>query len=232
MKIKIAVMAGTPVDTRMGADLLFSNGFSEVLEIPISLTPIEQTAFQVSNMKYKEKVIREHLKEIMRQGCSLLFVYCNSLSGAVDFDKISQKTSIRIITPLHIYREMAEKYENIGIISANAQGLSGIEKVIYQKNNDIKIIGITLLEMVKEIEKRTKPENIAEKFALKNLMEYFEVMRVQKIILGCTHFPYVEEEIRKISGIEILNPGMGMIEKIYEIMREEEDGVKSCKNKV
>ena len=138
-------MAGTPVDTKMGVSLLYNNNFNEIIGIPISETPSEQTVFQVSDTAYKEMVIDRHIDSIKEQDCNILFVYCNSLSGAVDFKKISKKRDIRIITPMEIYGEIVAKYRNIAVISANAQGLTGIEKTIFLKNRDVKIIGVTLL---------------------------------------------------------------------------------------
>ena len=207
-------MAGTPIDTKMGAILLYNNNFNEIIEIPISETPSEQTVFQVSDMEYKENIINSHIDRIKKQNCNVLFVYCNSLSGSVNFEKITEKNNIRIITPMDVYREIAFQYKNIAVISANAQGLAGIERVIFQKNREIKITGVTLLEMVKEIEKSSSPFKILEKFDFLTLVKYFETMNIETIILGCTHFPYIKEELEKITDLEIIDPGIKMVQKI------------------
>ena len=212
--MKIAVMAGTPVDTKMGVSLLYENDFNEILDIPISRNPSEQTIFQVSNREYKEKIINNHIDNIKEQNCNVLFVYCNSLSSSLDFNEIAKTKNIRIITPMDIYVEISKKYKKIGIISANAQGLAGIEKVMFQTNENIEIVGITLLEMVKEIEKCENVKKISEKFDFLTLIKYFNAMKVDAIVVGCTHFPYVKEEFKKLTNIEILDPGIKMIEKI------------------
>lgn len=207
-------MAGTPVDTKMGVSLLYENDFNEILDIPISRNPSEQTIFQVSNREYKEKIINNHIDNIKEQNCNVLFVYCNSLSSSVDFNEIAKTKNIRIITPMDIYVEISKKYKKIGIISANAQGLAGIEKMMFQTNENIEIVGITLLEMVKEIEKCENVKKISEKFDFLTLIKYFNAMKVDAIVIGCTHFPYVKEEFKKLTNIEILDPGIKMIEKI------------------
>ena len=212
--MKIAVMAGTPIDTKMGVSLLYKNDFNEILDIPISRNPSEQTIFQVSNREYKEKIINNHIDNIKEQTCNVLFVYCNSLSSSLDFNEIAKTKNIRIITPMDIYVEISKKYKKIGIISANAQGLAGIEKVMFQTNENIEIVGITLLEMVKEIEKCENVKKISEKFDFLTLIKYFNAMKVDAIVVGCTHFPYVKEEFKKLTNIEILDPGIKMIEKI------------------
>lgn len=207
-------MAGTPIDTKMGVSLLYKNDFNEILDIPISRNPSEQTIFQVSNREYKEKIINNHIDNIKEQNCNVLFVYCNSLSSSLDFNEIAKTKNIRIITPMDIYVEISKKYKKIGIISANAQGLAGIEKVMFQTNENIEIVGITLLEMVKEIEKCENVKKISEKFDFLTLIKYFNAMKVDAIVVGCTHFPYVKEEFKKLTNIEILDPGIKMIEKI------------------
>ena len=44
--MKIAVMAGTPIDSKLGAELLNSYGYDDVVLVPISNNPVEQTTFQ------------------------------------------------------------------------------------------------------------------------------------------------------------------------------------------
>ena len=165
-------MAGTPIDTNMGAVLLEKNGFSEneIIRIPISENPVKQTIFQTSETEYKEKVINGHINNIKKADCNVLFVYCNSLSGAVDFEKLEKKNNIKIVTPMQIYREIAGKYKKIAVFAANAQGLAGIENAMFKGNSEINITGMTFLEIVKEIEKGTLPEVIAEKFHFGKLM--------------------------------------------------------------
>ena len=73
---------------------------------------------------------------------------------------------------------------------------------------------MTFLEIVKEIEKGTLPEVIAEKFHFGKLAEYLKNLGNEAILLGCTHFPYIENEIRKKSEMEIINPSQKMLEKL------------------
>ena len=79
----IAVLAGTPVDTRMGVEYLTDRGLPG-LAFPVSDGPREQTAFQHAPAEEKQRRAREILEAAGSQGCRRAFVYCNSLSGAVD----------------------------------------------------------------------------------------------------------------------------------------------------
>ena len=214
--MKIAVMAGTPIDTEMGEDMLKENEFLDLISFPISENPIEQTIFQTSTNDFKEKVINEKIDFMKKNDSDILFVYCNSLSGAVDFEKISRERGVKIITPLQIYFELAKEYRKIAVISANAQGLSGIENGFFKSNPEINVVGLTFLEVVKEIEKGILPEKISQKFNFDGLVKYLETLNVEAIVLGCTHFPYIIDEIRKRTNIKIINPADKMVSKILE----------------
>lgn len=214
--MKITVMAGTPIDTKFGQDLLIENGIVDLIPIAISENPTEQTLFQTKDKIEKEKIISKHINNVKKESSSIIFVYCNSLSASVDFDYLSELHDVTIIRPLDIYKELANNYNKVAILSANAQGLAGIEKVIVESNPNLQTIGITLLEMVKAIEDKESPEKIAQDFNFETLTKYIESNKVDVIILGCTHFPYVENVMASYTGAEILNPAMKMIDKIKE----------------
>lgn len=117
----IAVLAGTPVDTRMGVAYLEERGLPGV-PFPLSRGPREQTAFQHAPAADKRRQALAVLRGAMAQGCRRAFVYCNSLSAAVDFPGLAEETGMRIVTPLDVYRRLALRYRALGVIAANAQG--------------------------------------------------------------------------------------------------------------
>ena len=98
----IAVLAGTPVDTRMGVAYLEERGLPGV-PFPLSRGPREQTAFQHAPAADKRRQALAVLRGAMAQGCRRAFVYCNSLSAAVDFPGLAEETGMRIVTPLDVY---------------------------------------------------------------------------------------------------------------------------------
>lgn len=136
----IAVLAGTPVDTRMGVAYLEERGLPGV-PFPLSRGPREQTAFQHAPAADKRRQALAVLRGAMAQGCRRAFVYCNSLSAAVDFPGLAEETGMRIVTPLDVYRRLAPRYRALGVIAANAQGLSGIEKVLLEANPALDLLG-------------------------------------------------------------------------------------------
>lgn len=204
-KMKVAVIAGTSVDTQMGVEFLTSKGIN-AFGYPASTCPREQSINQILSPIELEKIIYLLIKKIEQNNIDTIMIYCNSLSVAVDMDKLAIQENVKIVTPLHIYRKIACKYNDIGVITANNKSAAGIEKVIQSVNHDCNVIGIAILPIVVDIEKGIKAEEIIEKFALKNIMAFYNVMKVDVVILGCTHFPYLNTELTKYATIPILNP--------------------------
>jgi glutamate racemase len=213
--IKVGVIAGTPVDTQMGVDFFISKGIN-ALGYPVSSCPEEQSKFQILSPIELANKIREIIKEIKHKSVDTIIVYCNSLSAAVDMDKLSREEEVRIITPLTVYKKIACNYKNIGVLTANNQSSAGIEKIVQSVNSGCNVIGIGVLPLVMDIEKGMPAEKIVEKFALKNLIEFYNSIKVDVVILGCTHFPYLYNELKKYASISILDPAELMYKMVCD----------------
>ena len=142
--MKIAVMGGTPVDSRLGKELLEKHGFFDILPVPISNNPIEQTTFQSSSSEYRMAFMREKVEEL-RAEYDAIFVYCNSLSSVVDFDQLSQEYEMPMITPMQMYRQLAMDYQQVAVMAANSHGLMGVENNLYKANPSLQVIGLRYL---------------------------------------------------------------------------------------
>jgi glutamate racemase len=215
-KIRAAVIAGTPVDTKLGVDYLISKEIS-ASGYPVSSTPEEQSALQILSPQKLTDEVRNILRKIKGEGIEIVMVYCNSMSAAVDMAKLSVEENINIITPYTAYKKIAAQYALIGLLAANNQSAAGIEKVIQNENPKCDILGLGLLPLVVEIEKSTPPEKIIENFSLKSIIEFYNWNSVDAIILGCTHFPYLHEELKKYTDIPIIDPAELMYESICAI---------------
>ncbi len=214
--IRAAVIAGTPVDTKMGVDFLISKGV-DATGYPISATPEEQSALQILSPDLLKEHVRIKLQQIKAQGINVAMVYCNSMSAAVDMDKLSEEENINIVTPYTAYRHIADNYKLLGLMAANNQSAAGIEKVIQKENPECDVLGLGILPLVVEIEKGTPPREIIDKFCLKDLMAFFTDNKAGAVILGCTHFPYLKDELEKLTTLPVIDPAELMYKRICEI---------------
>lgn len=218
-KIKVAVIAGTPVDTQMGVEYISANAPQyEPISCPVSDTPQQQTLFQILPAELKERKIAEILSVAKQVGAKAAFVYCNSLSANVDFDKLSAMCGIKTATPLNIYTSLAEKYDRIGVIAANNQSLAGIEQAAMLGNPNVEVIGVSLLPVVKQIEQKIAPEIIVDKWRICDIISFFESCGAKVAVLGCTHFPWFEAELKSRITLPIINPSEYMLKKLNEII--------------
>ena len=209
--MKIAVMAGTPIDSKLGENLLNSYGYNDIVLVPISNNPVEQTTFQSLNDSEREKIIVEIIEQLKEKNCEVIFVYCNSLSSVVDFDRLSTEYNIKIVTPMQMYRNLGLEYKYLAVMAANSHGLTGVENNLYVSNPSLCVLGLSMLELVKAIEEENSPEEIVKDFNFEVLFNYFEQTKVEAVVLGCTHFPYIKKELEKITNLPIIDVGVFMI---------------------
>jgi putative glutamate racemase len=209
--MKIAVMAGTPIDSKLGESLLNSYGYNDVVLVPISNNPVEQTTFQSLNDSEREKIIVEIIEQLKEKNCEVIFVYCNSLSSVVDFDRLAIEHNIKIVTPMQMYRNLGLEYKYLAVMAANSHGLTGVENNLYVSNPSLRVLGLSMLELVKAIEEENRPEKIVKDFNFEVLFNYFEQTKVEAVVLGCTHFPYIKKELEKITNLPIIDVGVFMI---------------------
>ena len=209
--MKIAVMAGTPIDSKLGESLLNSYGYNDIVLVPISNNPVEQTTFQSLNDSEREKIIVEIIEQLKEKNCEVIFVYCNSLSSVVDFDRLATEYNIKIVTPMQMYRNLGLEYKYLAVMAANSHGLTGVENNLYVSNPSLRVLGLSMLELVKAIEEENRPEKIVKDFNFEVLFNYFEQTKVEAVVLGCTHFPYIKKELEKITNLPIIDVGVFMI---------------------
>ena len=211
----IAVLAGTPVDTQMGADLLISTGLS-ALAFPISEDPRQQNLFQISSAEEKYAAVLAVLRTAMQQGCRKVFVYCNSLSSSVDFTALAEETGMHIVTPLQVYRSLPARYHRLGIVAANAPGLSGIEQTLYREDPSLELLSVSMLPLVLAIETAPPPEELVRQYHLVELADWFLSCGMEAMVLGCTHFPYCKEALAAQTSLPLIDPAEEMIQLLIQ----------------
>ena len=217
---KVAVIAGTPVDTQMGVDFLERKNAEYELPVtypvymPVSQSCDEQLVFQYSSDEEKRRRMDEIFDEAEAQGIRDFFIYCNSLSGAFDFEPYAAERGVRVYTPLQVYRDLGRAYSCIGVVAANNLSAYNIEKNLMMANESIYVIGSGNMSIVHGIEEGLPPEKIVEKCGLREMMAYMKASGSEVLVLGCTHFPYLKDELAKYSPVPLIDPADKMFERM------------------
>lgn len=229
-EIRVAVLAGTPVDTAMGVEYI-KNKNSDAegqcllpLYEPVSESCDSQLQFQYSDEDAKRAVMDNIFDPLIEDGVRDFFIYCNSLSGAFDFDtyqvtKSMTGADIRIYTPLQAYRKLGGLYDRVGVVAANNLSAHAIEETLTASHPGIYMIGTGNMAIVSDIEEGLDPADICEKRGLAEMASYMKACGAEALILGCTHFPYLKEEIAKLTDLPLIDPADMMYEALTDAIR-------------
>lgn len=226
--LRVAVLAGTKIDTRMGVEYIekkneqFAESVIEPVYRPVSEDCDDQVKFQYSDYAAKRRRIDGIFDEEIAAGTRDFFIYCNSLSGAFDFDAYAEDKSreagfeIRIYTPLQIYRSIGSRFRRPGVIAANNLSAHKIEAALLQGNEDMYVIGSGNMAVVSAIEEGLPAADIVRDYGLEDFVKYITACGCDVLVLGCTHFPYFREEIEKVCSLEIIDPADEMFSALVE----------------
>ena len=225
-EIRVAVLAGTPVDTAMGVEYI-KNKNSDMegqcilpLYEPVAESCDSQLKFQYSDNDQKLAVMNNIFDPLIADGVRDFFIYCNSLSGAFDFDTYAVMKSlecgyeIRVYTPLQVYRRLGESFSRIGVLAANNLSAYAIEEALMTAGNDIYVIGTGNMAIVRAIEDDYLPAEVVQKCGLEAAVKYMEACGAEAIVLGCTHFPFFKEELAKLTALPLIDPADRMYEAL------------------
>lgn len=232
--MKAAVFAGTAVDTRMGVDLLERRGI-EAFAIPMSSTCEEQSQLQYFSQEALENLFIAKSDEAIKKGSDIIVIYCNSLSSAIDYEKIQKLLNIQIFSPLDTYKKLPDDCKNIAILAANGLAAYTIDKIIQKYNLEKNTIPIGNMSIVQLIEKGLPPSEIISLLNLKGFLSYLENIeiseyKIDSLILGCTHFPYIKSEFQKYTSIRIIDPAEKMLETILHTKEKKEYAKENSNN--
>ncbi|MBB3167521.1 aspartate/glutamate racemase family protein [Simiduia aestuariiviva] len=210
-ELAVGVIAGTLTDTKFGLNYLEAQQ-TRALGISISQTPQAQTNLQALDRDALTQLVLNAMDTLVAAGMNAIMIYCNSLSGAINLERVHAHSQVKVVTPIEVYQQLTKQYRNFGLLAANCQSTANIEKNILAFNPTAKVIGIGNLQIVEDIEANLPPEMIVNLHALKELTSALTKSGVQILILGCTHFDYIFEALDKISkDIRLFLPSEAML---------------------
>ncbi len=191
-----------------------------------------------------QSVVCEYTKQavdyLFKQGADLIILACNTASAEA-LRKIQQeylpvrypdKRVLGVIRPLAEEASQKTKHKKIAVLGTN----STIESKAYirelqNQDPDIQVFQqacpllVNLVEKGREQEKQTK----------KIIIDYIKPLKKQKpdtVILGCTHYGYLQDKIQEIFGLDVLVLDSGQIiaKKLQEYLQRYHDLVQIKKS--
>ncbi len=159
-------------------------------------------------------------------GCKLIVVACNTATAAAAKTLREQHPKLPIIgmEPAVKPAAAATRSGKVGVMATAGTIASAKYAALLREHG----AGLSLTEdpcvgLVALIE----AGHLDDELLLQRLREIIEPMRkvgIDTIVLGCTHFPLVEAEIRQIAGsaITVIDPAPAVVRQVGRVLRERE----------
>lgn len=175
------------------------------------------------HMPYGEKTGEELLSYASRildffveKNAKAVVMACNTTSSMI-YDQIKDKYALKIYPIIQSVASVLSKLpiKKIGIFATHATVNSGAYKRELQKSNpSMEVFQIACPEWVRIVEenKSNQPQSIIQiKEKLDEMMQY----KPEKIVLGCTHYPYLINILSKFEPKEMfIDPALHFAEYI------------------
>ncbi len=185
-----------------------------------------------------EKILLDMLDYLVSIKVDVIVIACGTLSSIALKLNISEYKGIKVLNVISAikYHLDKRKYDNIVLMATLSTITQGNFKRIISNNTE-NVIDCPCVDFVPLIEgrKASKKEKIevVQKYLTTDIVE--KIQNNSAIILGCTHYPVLLDEIKEISKIdEIILPSNAMIEYIkdnYEFIKDDTLKLQVCTNK-
>tara|TARA_B110000438_G_scaffold271409_1_gene289269 strand:- start:446 stop:1252 length:807 start_codon:yes stop_codon:yes gene_type:complete len=147
---------------------------------------------------------------LLDQNCKMIVIACNTAS-ALAFEHVKnlckdKAIAINVIDPVVEFTAYS-KAKSVGIIGTKNTVSSDVyAKKIQSLNIDITTSSIATPLLVPMIEEGFYQNKISQTI-LSNYLERKELRAIDHLILGCTHYPLIEEEIKQYykGKVELIN---------------------------
>jgi glutamate racemase len=172
---------------------------------------------------------RQAVEFLFDRGCVLIILACNTAS-AKGLRKIQQEwlpshcpknRVLGVSIPLAEAGAEVTRYGRIGVIGTRAT----IESRVYEQEldklrSDLKVYGLACPLLVPLVEEGWvgKPET---SMILKKYLKQVKSKKVDTLILGCTHYPFLQKDIERIMGknCTVLSGPETVAEKLGDYLR-------------
>ncbi len=203
---------------------VFDSGIGglSVLKELVSLMPKENYIFVADqlNVPYGEKTKKELQKITLAicnffvsQNTKLIVIACNTAT-CYALDYLRSKINIPIVGTVPAIKPAAQKSKSgvMGVLSTPATS-----KSLYLKNliklhaSNIKVVNIGCFNLENTVEKGDLNSPKVKKL-LNKYIRPIKKSGADVIVLGCTHYPFLKNQIQNITGISTIDSGKAIAE--------------------
>lgn len=217
----------------MGAIGFFDSGVggTSIWKEVVALLPHEDTIYLADskNAPYGEKT-KEQIKQravkntelLLSKGCKIIIVACNTATtNAIDELRASYDIPFIGIEPAIKPAALQSQTKNIGILATKGTLASDLfAKTSSKYTQNINVLERNGEGLVPLIESG-KHHSEEIKALLKDYLTPMIKKKIDYLVLGCTHYPYLIPEIKKIVGekVEIIDSGRAVAKQTKAVLK-------------
>jgi len=174
----------------------------------------------------KEEIIDfaiQNVEILIKKQVKLIIIACGTATSQA-LDVLKQKFDIPIIGIIDPTVEYVknQNYQEIGVIATEGTIRSGAwEQKLKEKIPEIDVTN-KACPMLATIAEEGKAQSTEGRQVIKEYMRPFKEKKIDKIILGCTHYPIYEKIIREELGyeVELINTGVTVSKYLQKYLKE------------
>lgn len=179
------------------------------------------------------KFTEEAVDFLFKKGCELVIIACNTASAEA-LRKIQQeylpakypdKKVLGVIRPLVEEAAVKTKFGRIGVIGTRATVNSGsYERELNKLKDGLKISSVAcplLVPLIEEGWLKRKETQMILRYYLRPLKH----QKIDTLILGCTHYPFLVKAIKGIMGkkCQVLDSGQVVADKLADYLHRHKE---------
>lgn len=174
----------------------------------------------------KEEIIEfatQNVETLIKKQVKVIVIACGTATSQA-IDTLKEKFDIPIIGIIEPTIEYIEKqkYQEVGVIATEGTIKNGAwERKLKEKMPQIKVTN-KACPMLATIAEEGKARSAEGRAAIKEYMRPFKEKNINKIILGCTHYPIYEKIIREELEyeVELINTGVTVSKYLQEYLKD------------
>jgi glutamate racemase len=171
-------------------------------------------------------VLIELVKQIIQTvNPCIIVLACNTATLAALTQLREQFPALRFVGTVPAVKPaaLASTTGKIGVLGTELTIKESYIKELAAQHGNVEIVGIAAPELVEFVESRldsAPPEETQEK--VRHYMDRFRMAGVDSVVLGCTHFLFLEENFRREAapGIAVFESVKGIAQRIESLLAE------------
>lgn len=177
--------------------------------------------------KSRETIIQYSLRIaefLLEKKCKVIVIACNSASANA-FDAVSEQVGkkalvMNVIDPV-VDNVAKGDYKQIGVIGTKSTiDTNTYEEKIRSRKKGVYVTSMATPLFVPMIEEGFIFDDISNAI-IRNYLSRNEIQDIESLILGCTHYPIIKNQINKFYNFEvdIIDSGKIVANSLYEVLR-------------